>query len=165
MTRGSMQRQEPSPIGKTTRYIDFPSYLVNTPNNVSPSFHAPACKLGTGKRIRRPKCLKQRQYHEQTRDRGVATATLRRWDMGQRDIRMIEFWEMETIAPEIYVRPATHEVLSWRGRAVALAAAMACLGVLLIAAKLNPSRSGVGSHRQLGLQECQFESRTGLPCL
>jgi len=77
---------------------------------------------------------------------------------------MIEFWEMETIAPEIYVRPATHEVLSWRGRAVALAAAMACLGVLLIAAKLNPNRSGVGSHRQLGLQECQFESRTGLPC-
>ena len=34
----------------------------------------------------------------------------------------------------------------------------------VFAAKLNPSSNGIGSHRQLGLQECQFEARTGIPC-
>ena len=72
--------------------------------------------------------------------------------------------EMDPGVPTIYVRPAMRDELSWKGRAVALLVAMACLGVIIVAAKLNPSRKGVGSHRQLGLQECQFEARTGLPC-
>src|SRR3954453_9805228 len=71
---------------------------------------------------------------------------------------------METMAPPIYVRPGTLEVLSWRGRLFAFAVAMGCLGVLVIAAKLNPSGTGLGSHRQLGLKECQFEAQTGVPC-
>jgi hypothetical protein len=71
---------------------------------------------------------------------------------------------METMAPPIYVRPGTREVISWRGRAFALMVSMGCLGVLITAAKLNPSGTGVGSHRQLGLRECQFEAQTGLPC-
>jgi hypothetical protein len=71
---------------------------------------------------------------------------------------------MDPSVPSVYVRPASREELSWKGRVIALAVAMACLGVLVVAARLNPSRTGVGSHRQLGLQECQFESRTGLPC-
>src|SRR5437764_1782260 len=71
---------------------------------------------------------------------------------------------MDPGAPSIYVRSASREELSWKGRVVALTVAMACLGVLVIAARLNPSKTGLGSHRQLGLQECQFESRTGIPC-
>ena len=71
---------------------------------------------------------------------------------------------MEASAPAIYVRPTPQDCLSWQGRAIALAISLACLAVLLVAAKLNPSRTGVGSHRQLGLQECQFEVQTGLPC-
>jgi hypothetical protein len=71
---------------------------------------------------------------------------------------------MESPTLHIYARPTEREQLSWKGRAVALLVAMSCLGVLIVAAKLNPSGSGVGSHRQLGLADCQFESRTGLPC-
>jgi hypothetical protein len=71
---------------------------------------------------------------------------------------------MDSTAPSIYVRPLSRELLTWRGRGAALVVALACLGVLLIAAKLNPNSKGIGSHRQLGLQQCQFEAQTGLPC-
>jgi len=71
---------------------------------------------------------------------------------------------MDEVAPSIYARPTAREELTWKGRAIALTVGMACLGVLFVAARVNPSHSGVGSHRQLGLQDCQFESRTGLPC-
>src|SRR5689334_15070226 len=62
---------------------------------------------------------------------------------------------MDSTVPNIYVRTTANDELSWKGRAAAL---------LVVAARLNPSPKGVGSHRQLGLQECQFEARTGLPC-
>jgi hypothetical protein len=45
-----------------------------------------------------------------------------------------------------------------------LAIALACLGVLAIAVMISPDKRGVGTHQQLGLSECQFESQTGLPC-
>lgn len=54
--------------------------------------------------------------------------------------------------------------LSLMGRGVALAVAAGALGVLLAAAWLKPSGRGVGSHTQLGLEPCQFEYRTGVPC-
>lgn len=44
----------------------------------------------------------------------------------------------------------------------------AFLTVLGIGAWLNPARNpngaGISTHTQLGLQKCQFEERTGLPC-
>jgi hypothetical protein len=42
---------------------------------------------------------------------------------------------------------------------------LACLGVLVVAALLDPSPAGTGSHTRLGLQRCQFLERTGVPCL
>ena len=50
------------------------------------------------------------------------------------------------------------------GRLLALAIGLACLTVLGIAAKLRPNPSGTGTHEGLGLAECQFLYRTGLPC-
>lgn len=40
----------------------------------------------------------------------------------------------------------------------------ACCAVLVIAARVTPDPSGMGTHRRLGLQQCQFLVRTGLPC-
>ena len=37
-------------------------------------------------------------------------------------------------------------------------------GVLGLAAWLEPSAAGIGTHRQMGLPPCQFEQMTGLPC-
>ena len=49
-------------------------------------------------------------------------------------------------------------------RAVGLALALGCLAVLIVAASLQPSKAGYGSHTGLGLQGCQFMTQTGLPC-
>ena len=61
------------------------------------------------------------------------------------------------------VAPMRRRVSVW-GRLLAIALAAACLTVLIIAAKLQPSRDGVGSHREMGLQPCQLMERTGVPC-
>ncbi len=45
-----------------------------------------------------------------------------------------------------------------------MAIALACIGVLAIAVMISPDKRGVGTHQQLGLSECQFESQTALPC-
>jgi hypothetical protein len=50
------------------------------------------------------------------------------------------------------------------GRLLSAAIAAACLAVLIIAAVLVPSPTGVGTHTAMGLQPCQFLARTGLPC-
>jgi len=71
---------------------------------------------------------------------------------------------VEIPAPTIYARPPIREVLGWRGRTLSLGIALGCLSVLIIAAWLNPNTKGISTHRQLGLQPCQFELRTGLPC-
>jgi hypothetical protein len=49
-------------------------------------------------------------------------------------------------------------------RLFAFALAVGCLVVLLVAAGLTPAGGGFGTHRQLGLEECAFLVRTGLPC-
>jgi len=36
--------------------------------------------------------------------------------------------------------------------------------VLIIAAKLHPSPTGEATHTELGMDECQFLARTGIPC-
>ena len=50
-------------------------------------------------------------------------------------------------------------------RWAALLLGLGCLAVLVVAALLEPSPAGTGSHTRLGLQRCQFLDRTGIPCL
>jgi hypothetical protein len=68
--------------------------------------------------------------------------------------------------PIIYApRRTTPPTLGRGGRLLALAAAVACLGVLTIAALATPNPSGVGTHASaLHLQPCHFLASTGLPC-
>jgi hypothetical protein len=50
-------------------------------------------------------------------------------------------------------------------RLVALGVAVGCLGLLVIGSYLRPNgAAGISTHTQLGLQRCEFEARTGLPC-
>jgi len=49
-------------------------------------------------------------------------------------------------------------------RIIAALVAMGCLIVLSVAAWLEPSRSGVGSHKSLGMQSCTLLERSGIPC-
>jgi len=42
--------------------------------------------------------------------------------------------------------------------------AASCLTILCIAALLTPSRRGFGTHTGLGLPQCEFLARTGIPC-
>lgn len=50
------------------------------------------------------------------------------------------------------------------GRILSLIISAACLGLMITAARLAPSPTGMGTHTQLGLDQCQFALRTGLPC-
>ena len=75
---------------------------------------------------------------------------------------------MDQSLPIIYSRSGPAAVAAgWLrpgGRLLALVVAVACLSVLVLAALLPPSPAGVGSHRALGLNSCQFLDSTGLPC-
>ena len=50
------------------------------------------------------------------------------------------------------------------GRLYALGIGLAAVGLLVVAAVLQPDVHGVGTHRQLGLPRCGFDLTTGLPC-
>lgn len=66
--------------------------------------------------------------------------------------------------PRIYVgRQRRADVLPG-GRVLAGVTAGLCLAVLIVASGLSPNANGFGTHRQLGLAECGFLARTGLPC-
>jgi hypothetical protein len=68
-------------------------------------------------------------------------------------------------APEIYVRVNNDaQRLSFGGRLLAALIGSASLGLLIVAAALVPSSTGVGTHTALGLSQCQWLLRTGLPC-
>lgn len=71
---------------------------------------------------------------------------------------------MEQAVPLIYTRDTLPPPLRGWARLLALGIALGCLAVLITGAWLTPDRAGTGTHTQLGLQPCQFESRTGLPC-
>ena len=64
----------------------------------------------------------------------------------------------------IYARRAAAAPLPWAARALAAGLSGACLFVLILAARLTPSPDGCGTHQGLGLAECGFLARTGLPC-
>jgi hypothetical protein len=49
-------------------------------------------------------------------------------------------------------------------RLLAAAVALSCAVVLIIAARLVPSPTGVGTHTAMGLVRCEFLARTGIPC-
>jgi len=42
--------------------------------------------------------------------------------------------------------------------------AAGCWGALALVAMLQPNASGLGTHQELGMPECAFLARTGLPC-
>ena len=66
--------------------------------------------------------------------------------------------------PRIYaISPVPQRVIAWH-RAIAATIAAGCLAVLVTAAVIAPDRSGMETHRQLGLAECQFLRTSGIPC-
>ncbi|HEX8914841.1 MAG TPA: hypothetical protein VF796_20985, partial [Humisphaera sp.] len=67
--------------------------------------------------------------------------------------------------PALYApRRAVAARASFVARVTAMGVASACMAVLVTAARLTPSPSGVGSHRGLGMASCGLLERTGLPC-
>jgi Protein of unknown function (DUF2752) len=71
---------------------------------------------------------------------------------------------VQSTAPIIYTRADRPQLSPPGVRLIALAIALADLAVLIMAASLPPSHSGVATHRGLGLPPCEFMLRTGLPC-
>lgn len=57
--------------------------------------------------------------------------------------------------------PLGHSVV---GRLYALGFALAAMIILMVAFRLVPSESHMGTHRQLGLPKCGFVLMTGFPC-
>jgi hypothetical protein len=47
---------------------------------------------------------------------------------------------------------------------IAVLVALACLAVLMVAARLTPSPTGVGTHMPLTSKPCDLLARTGMPC-
>ncbi|HZL35564.1 MAG TPA: DUF2752 domain-containing protein [Tepidisphaeraceae bacterium] len=72
--------------------------------------------------------------------------------------------DVEVSFPIEFVREKPCERLGAWARLLALAIAGGCLAVLIVAASLIPSPDGLGTHREMGLYECQFLARTGIPC-
>jgi hypothetical protein len=56
-------------------------------------------------------------------------------------------------------------LLSRGARVLAAAIALACLGVLVTAALLDPDTRGHGTHQQLGLPACGWATYFGKPCI
>jgi len=68
--------------------------------------------------------------------------------------------------PTVLVRPTVMSTdRAARGeRALALLVCIGCLSILAVAAWLEPSGDGAGTHTQLGLPPCGWASRLGRPC-
>jgi hypothetical protein len=72
---------------------------------------------------------------------------------------------VEQAVPLIYTRDVAPPAMRVWSRLIALGVAMVCLAVLLTGMWLEPNgQQGISTHTQLGLQRCQFEARTGIPC-
>jgi len=71
---------------------------------------------------------------------------------------------VDQAAPLIYCTIGGPRELAWRHRVIAVGLAVGCLTMLVLAALINPSPEGHGTHTRLGLAECAFLARTGLPC-
>jgi len=66
--------------------------------------------------------------------------------------------------PAIFSPRIEPVVVGVGGRILAMGISFACLAIMITAARLAPSPTGMGTHTQLGLDQCQFALRTGLPC-
>lgn len=66
--------------------------------------------------------------------------------------------------PLIYAPKFGSVRLAWPWRMLCLLIASGCLSALVTASRVAPNPSGIGTHQRLGLQQCQFLVRTGLPC-
>ena len=66
--------------------------------------------------------------------------------------------------PPILCPPQRALLLTSSARLLALAVAAGCVALLLVATRARPSPTGIGTHRQLGMERCQFEAQTGVPC-
>lgn len=74
---------------------------------------------------------------------------------------------VEQAVPLIYTREILPPPMRAWMRLLAAAVALGALTMLVIGAYLTPggpTGSGISTHTQLGLQACQFEIRTGIPC-
>ncbi len=67
--------------------------------------------------------------------------------------------------PIIYTPKTSGAKLSFAGRVAAMAITLGCCIILIVAARLTPDPTGVGTHTETGMQRCQFLYRTGVPCL
>jgi hypothetical protein len=69
--------------------------------------------------------------------------------------------------PTVYVGRSIRsqaKLMSPASRLAAISIAGVCLALLMTAAGISPSPTGVGTHLQLHLQECAWLVRTGIPC-
>jgi hypothetical protein len=66
--------------------------------------------------------------------------------------------------PQVYAPVGAPIRLGFWARAFAGALSLGCLAVLVTAARLPPSPSGVGTHESIGLARCQLLARTGVVC-
>ncbi|MDQ3439079.1 MAG: DUF2752 domain-containing protein, partial [Planctomycetota bacterium] len=66
--------------------------------------------------------------------------------------------------PRIYATSPVPQRLSFPNRLVALTVSLGCLAVLITAVSIRPNRTGMETHRQLGLAECQFLRTSRIPC-
>jgi hypothetical protein len=64
----------------------------------------------------------------------------------------------------IYTRVGEPPRIGWMGRILAALIGLSCLTVLIIAARLQPSPTGMATHTEMGFDDCQFLKRTNLPC-
>jgi hypothetical protein len=71
---------------------------------------------------------------------------------------------VQAAAPLVYSRCTGRQRSSPMARLTALAVAIACGVVLVIAVRLTPNARGFGTHTALGLAPCAFLQRTGIPC-
>ena len=71
---------------------------------------------------------------------------------------------MTPSVPLIYTHGHAVAPLRPLHRALALLVAGTCLAVLVTAALLTPSPTGVGTHTALHYKPCDFLARTGVPC-
>ena len=68
------------------------------------------------------------------------------------------------VAPPVYGRWAPIPLMATSGRLWSAVLALGCLALLITAATLPPSPTGVGTHRGLHLSGCAFLTTTGYPC-
>jgi hypothetical protein len=66
--------------------------------------------------------------------------------------------------PIIYTPIVCPQTVGFSARMTALGVALLALAPLVIGLHLSPSAAGVGTHRAMGFQRCEFLARTRLPC-